>query len=270
MSRLPRAVVLVLFAVVIAVPLSLVLFTSLKTSAQYFQSPFTPPADPEFENYTRIFTRESILRAFLNSALVTASTVLLVLLLGSMAAYGIARMRGWRSGGLFAFFVAGLMVAPQVYMMPVFVIVSQLQLVNTLRAVVLVSVAVQLPIAVLVLTGFIRGLPRELLDAAFVDGGSEWAVYRRIVLPLTRPALATVAIFSLVITWNDLVWPLLFLRREALRTLPLALLQFRGEYLTNYPVLFAGATLATIPMVAAYLSLQRWFVEGLTAGSLKG
>lgn len=108
-------------------------------------------------------------------------------------------------------------------------IISQLQLVNTFRAVVLVSVAVQLPIAVLVLTGFMRSLPQELIDAAFVDGGSEWDVYRRIVVPLTRPAFATVAIFSLVITWNDLLFPLLFLRVEELRTLPLALLQFRGS-----------------------------------------
>ncbi len=272
LAGLPRAAVLLVFAVAIAVPLSLVVFTSLKTANGFFASPFSPPSDPQWQNYGRIIDPEgeNIWRAVLNSAIVTASTVALVLLLGSMAAYAIARIRGWRSTALFAFFVGGLMVAPQVYMTPLFVIISQLQLVNTFRAVVLVSVAVQLPIAVLVLTGFMRSLPQELIDAAFVDGGSEWDVYRRIVVPLTRPAFATVAIFSLVITWNDLLFPLLFLRVEELRTLPLALLQFRGEYLTNYPVLFAGVTLATIPMVAAYLAMQRYFVEGLTAGSLKG
>ncbi len=208
LAGLPRAAVLLVFAVAIAVPLSLVVFTSLKTANGFFANP-SHPSDPRWQNYGRIIDPEgeNIWRAVLNSAIVTASTVALVLLLGSMAAYAIARIRGWRSTALFAFFVGGLMVAPQVYMTPLFVIISQLQLVNTFRAVVLVSVAVQLPIAVLVLTGFMRSLPQELIDAAFVDGGSEWDVYRRIVVPLTRPAFATVAIFSLVITWNDLLFP---------------------------------------------------------------
>lgn len=162
------------------------------------------------------------------------------------------------------------MVAPQVYMMPLFLVLDFFGLINTRIGVILVTVSQQLPIAVLILTGFMRSIPRAIMDAAFVDGATEWAVYRRIVMPLTRSAFATVAIFSFVITWNDLLFPLLFLKSQEKQTLPLALLNFRGQYLTNYPLMFSGVILATIPMVIMYVLLQRHFVAGMTMGSVKG
>ena len=268
--RIPRHFALALFGIIILLPLSLTLFTSLKSTPELYAAPLAPPSTWRFSNYRQLVQAESMLTYYKNSTVVTAATVVLVLLLGSMVAYAISRMRGWKATALFAFFLAGLMVAPQVYMIPAFVVISKLQLVNTLRGVILLEAAMQLPIAVLILTGFMRDIPREITDAAFVDGCSEWNVYRRIIVPLTTPAFATVGIFSLVISWNSLLFPLLLLRTDDMKTLPLALLQFRGQYLTNYPLLFAGVVVATIPMVIAYVALQRYFVQGMTAGSVKG
>jgi raffinose/stachyose/melibiose transport system permease protein len=270
LAAISRQAVLIGFALVILGPLLLVLLTSFRTTADLYLQPIGLPDPLNLEGYSRVLRGDRMPRYALNSALVTAVTVTLVLAFGSMASFAVARLGGRLAAVLFAFFVGGLLVAPQVYMIPMVVLVDALGLLNSLVAVVLVSAALQTPIAVLILTGFMRALPSELLEAAYVDGGTEWQVYRRIVLPLTAPALATVGIFSLVITWNDLLIPLLLVRSADLRTLPLALLQFRGEYVTDYPALFAGVVLASLPMILAYVLLQRRFVDGLTAGAVKG
>lgn len=269
-GQIPRQLVLIIYSLAIIIPLSMVLFTTFKTTGELYQAPLAPPDSLGLENYRQLFSGQPMVVYFLNSVVVTLFSVLFILFLGSMVAYAISRMRGWMAPALFAFFVAGLMVAPQVYMMPLYLVVNALGLVNTLLGVILVTIAWQLPIAALILTGFMRSIPRDIIDAAFVDGASEWSVYRRIVVPLTAPAFATLAIFSSVITWNDLLFPLLFLKSDLAKTLPLALLDFRGQYITNYPVLFAGVVLATIPMLVAYVFLQRYFIEGMTVGSVKG
>jgi len=270
LPALGRQAVLVAVALAIAVPLLIVVLTSVRTTPVLYANPLSLPQAFSLDGYERVLAGDQMPRYTANSVLVTGSTVALVLGLGSMAAYAITRMRGRMSTATFALFVAGMLVPVQVYMLPLFVIVDLLGLVDTLVAVVLSSVAQQLPIAVLVLTGFLRALPRDLFEAGFVDGGTEFQVYRRIAMPLVAPAMATVGIFSLVITWNDLLTPLLLVRGQSRRTLPLALLQFRGEFVTDYPALFAGVVLASLPMVVAYVLLQRRFVDGLTAGAVKG
>lgn len=268
--QLPRHIILLLFSLIIIGPLSIVLFATFKTTSELYSRPLAFPSELSLENYRQLFLVESMGMYFLNSVVITLSSVFFILLVGSMLAYAISRMSGWVAVALFAFFVGGLMVAPQVYMMPLFLVLDFFGLINTRIGVILVTVSQQLPIAVLILTGFMRSIPRAIMDAAFVDGATEWAVYRRIVMPLTRSAFATVAIFSFVITWNDLLFPLLFLKSQEKQTLPLALLNFRGQYLTNYPLMFSGVILATIPMVIMYVLLQRHFVAGMTMGSVKG
>jgi raffinose/stachyose/melibiose transport system permease protein len=270
LPRVGRQAVLVGFALVILGPLLLVVLTSFRTNAELYLRPIGLPETVNLEGYARVLASGRMPRYAFNSALVTAVTVVCVLVFGSMASYAVSRLSRRLAATLFAFFVAGLLVAPQVFMIPLVVLVDTIGLLDSLVAVILVSVALQLPIAVLILSGFMRALPGELLEAALVDGGTEWQVYRRIVLPLTGPAMATLGIFSLVITWNDLLLPLLIIRSQSLQTLPLALLRFRGEYITDYPALFAGVVLASLPMLLAYVLLQRRFVEGLTAGAVKG
>lgn len=267
---LPRQIILILYSLLILVPLSLILFTTFKTTPELYGSPLSLPSSLSFDNYRRLFANESMAVYFSNSVFVTLTTVISVLFIGSMLAYAISRLGGWLPTAMFAFLVAGLMVAPQVYMITLYILLDTMGLVNSLIGVILASIASQLPIATLLLTGFMRGLPKEMIDAAFVDGATEWSVYRRVVLPLTKPALASLAIFSFVITWNDLLFPLIFLQSDINKTLPLALLEFRGQYLTDYPLLFSGVLVATLPMLLAYVLLQRYFIEGMTAGSVKG
>lgn len=270
LAGISRQAVLIGFGLIILVPLLLVVLTSFRSTGDLYADPLGIPRAVNLDGYARVLRGDRMPRYGLNSTLVTLVTVALVLTFGSMASYAVARLRGRASALLFAFFVAGLLIAPQVYMIPLVVLVDTIGLLDSLVAVMLISTAIQLPIAVLILSGFMRALPPELLEAGLVDGGTEWQLYRRIVLPLTGPALAAVGIFSLVITWNDLLISLLIIRSADLRTLPLALLQFRGEYVTDYPALFAGVVLASLPMLVAYVLLQRRFVDGLTAGAVKG
>lgn len=269
--QIPRHAVLIFYSVLIIGPLSFVLFATFKTTGELYSRPLALPSSLGFENYLRLFSTESMYVYFLNSVTVTLISVFFILFLGSMLSYVIIRVgAGWLAAALFAFFVGGLMIAPQVYMMPLFIVMNTLGFVDTLTAVILASIAWQIPIAVLILTGFMRGIPKDIMDAAFVDGASEWNVYRRIVVPMTAPAFATLAIFNFVITYNDLLFPLLFLRSDVNKTLPLALLNFRGQYVTDYPLLFSGVLVATIPMILAYVFLQRYFIEGMTGGAMKG
>ena len=143
-------------------------------------------------------------------------------------------------------------------------------LIDTHLGLIIVTIATQLPIGVFILTGFMKTIPKGLIEAASMDGANHWTIYSRVMIPLSLPSMATLAIFSLMIVWNDLLFPLLLLKTKSLQTLPLALLNFQGEYLTNYPLIFSGVVVATLPMIIAYVFLQRYFIAGMTAGSIKG
>ncbi len=161
-------------------------------------------------------------------------------------------------------------VPAQANMIPQYVLFQRLGLLDSLLGLVLIEVVTALPVAVFIMAGFLRTLPRELFEATSIDGANPFRTYRSIVLPLSRPSLAATAIFLFVIQWNDLLYPLLFVHDPSKKTLPLALLNFQGEFLTNYPLLFTGVVVASAPLVVAYVFLQRYFVAGMTAGSVKG
>ncbi len=253
---LGRRAVLAVYTVIIVVPLLVVVLGTLKTTEALFASPLGLPTAPTGANYATVLTGAGMAVALRNSIVVTLCVVLLTLALASTAAY--------------AFVVAGMAIPVQASMVPQFVLFDLLGLTNSLVGLVIVQSVMGLPIAVFILTGFMRTLPAELFEAADLDGASAWRTFRSVVLPLSTPSLAAAAIFLLVISWNDLLYPLLFITDPALQTLPLALLGFTGEYLTDYPLLFTGVVVASAPLAVAYVFLQRWFVAGLTAGSVKG
>ncbi|WP_422116701.1 carbohydrate ABC transporter permease [Brachybacterium sp. UNK5269] len=269
-SELPRAGLLAVYALLIAVPLVVVLFTAFKTSAQMYASPFGLPPTPTVDNFVRLWSGGRIGTSFLNSTVVTAVSVSVTLLISSWAAFSISRIGGRLGALLFAFFSLGLAVPAQVAMIPQYVIFDQLGLTNSLLGLMLINIAVTCSVAIFILTGFFRTLPHELFEAAQIDGASTWQLYWKVALPLSTPSLAAVAIFLFVMHWNDLLYPLLFITDPDLATLPKALLDFKGEFTTNYPVLFAGVIIASIPMILAYVLLQRYFVAGITAGAVRG
>ncbi|MFD7699985.1 carbohydrate ABC transporter permease [Streptomyces caelestis] len=269
-ARTLRPVALLAGAAVVVLPLLVVLFGAFKTLPQLFDAPLAPPSSPTLDNYRRAVEEGGLGSAFANSAVVTAGAVTLTLVVASLAAFFCARVPGRVGWAVFGVLVAGLAVPAQAAIVPQYVLFDRLGLTDSLLGLVLVDTVTTLPTAVFVLGGFLRTVPEELYEAAELDGASPLRAFRSIALPLTRPALATTGIFLFVMDWNDLLYPLLFIRSQEHRTLPLALLDFQGEFLTQYPLLFAGVVIASAPVVVVYVLLQRHFVAGLTTGAVRG
>jgi raffinose/stachyose/melibiose transport system permease protein len=267
--RLGRNAFLTLYAVIIVVPVAVVVFGSFKTQQELFASPYLPTLTPALGNYRSALLAQGLGRALLNSALVTAVGVLVTLLLASLAAFGIARIRGWIGVAVFGLLVIGMAIPAQANMIPQRVLFERIGLLDSLLGLILINITVTLPVATFILTGFMKTLPRELYEASSLDGAGNLRTYRSVVMPLSAPSLAATTIFLFVIQWNYLLYPLLLIQSPEKKTLPLALLSFQGEFLTNYPLLFTGVILSSLPIVIAYIALQKQFVAGITAGTGK-
>lgn len=262
---------LLIYALLILIPLVVVLLTSVKTLQETFRDPLgLPDGGFKFDNYVAIFQEQTMAGYFLNSTIVTLFSVSFTLLLAAMVAFGITRMNNWIGNVLFAVFTLGMMVPAQVIMVPLYSLILDLGLTNSLLGLILVNISSTLPIAVFILTGFMKTLPKELFEASTIDGAGNWKMFTKVAIPLSLPSISATAIFLFVMHWNDLLYPLLFITDNAYKTLPLALLEFQGQYSTNYPMLFTGVIIASAPMVIAYVFLQRYFVAGITAGAVKG
>lgn len=267
---LVRGAVLTVYALLIIVPVTVVFFGSFKTTAELFASPFGLPSSVSLENYGTVLGEQNLDQAFLNSVVVTLSSVLITLALGSLAAYATARIPGWIGWLIWGFLVLGMSVPAQANMIPQYVLFNQLGLLDSRFGLVVINVVVGLPVAVFILGGFMKTLPKEAYEASAIDGAGPLRTYWSIVMPMSLPSVAATAIFLFVIQWNELLYPLLFISSDAKKTIPLALLDFQGEFLTDYPLLFTGVVIASVPMTIAYVLLQRYFVAGITAGAVKG
>ncbi|WP_338683467.1 carbohydrate ABC transporter permease [Streptomyces acidiscabies] len=270
MTKTLRPLVLTLGAATVVLPLLVVVFGTFKTLPQLFDSPLAPPSSPTLDNYRRAVDEGGLGAAFGNSVIVTAGAVTLTLAVAGLAAFFCARIPGRVGWIVFGVLVAGLAVPAQAAIVPQYVLFDRLGLTDSLLGLILVDTTMTLPTAVFILGGFLRTIPEELYEAAELDGAGPLRSFVSIALPLTRPALATTGIFLFVMDWNDLLYPLLFIRSHEQRTLPLALLDFQGEFLTQYPLLFAGVVIASVPVVVVYVLLQKHFVSGLTAGAVRG
>ncbi len=270
LGSISRRGILAIYTVIILVPLTVVIFGSFKTTPELFAGPFSLPQSLAPGNFAEVISGQNMGRSFMNSAIVTLVSVPLTLFLASLAGYAVARIRGFWSAAIFGFLVLGMAIPAQANMVPLYVLFGRLGLLDNLVGLILANVVSTLPIAVFILGGFMRTLPRELYEASSIDGTGPWKTYSSIVMPLSTPSLAAAGIFLFVIHWNELLYPLLFVRSPENRTLPLALLSFQGEFQTNYPLLFSGVILASLPVVLAYIFLQRYFVAGITSGATKG
>ncbi len=269
-SNLAVYVILGVWALIVLFPLYTMIANSLKRQREIFRNPFLPPWPFEFEGYTTAWSDGRFDLYFRNSLFVTVISLLFIIFLGSLAAYALANWRGRTSAVIYLLFVAGLMVPIRLGTINIFQIVQMLGLVDTVFSLIPVYVAMGLPMAVFVLTAFMRGVPHDLIDAAHVDGASEWRIYRSIMLPLVRPALATVIIFNLIPVWNDLWFPLIFIRAEDQRTVILGVSLLFGQYQSNWTRVLSALTLSALPILILYLLMSKQFIKGLTAGAVKG
>lgn len=268
--RISRIASLSLFSLLIIIPSTIVVFGSSKSDAEVYNKPLALPERWNLDNFRFLFEISNVGRTFINSVIVTGFSVTLTLILSSLCAFAISRMITVTGKVLFSLFAIGLAIPGQVNLVPIYLLFLDLGLSNKLSGLVLINIVTTLPISVFILTAFFRELPKEMFEVSEVDGASPWRVYRSIALPLSRPALGATAIFLFVITWNELLFPLLLITDNDKRTLPLALLSFRGEFFSNYSMIFTAVMVASVPMVVMYLLMQRSFIAGLTAGAVKG
>lgn len=256
-------------------PILLMVITSLKQSAEIFTNPFGLPQAPSLENYVKLFTTTNIPnfnfpRYFLNSIIVILSVLALILFLTILASYVLARYQFKGSRFLYSLFVAGMIIPIKLGTISLMKIMIGLGLFDNLIAIILVFTAFGIPFGVFILTVFIRNLPQDLFSAARVDGCSEERILFSVVIPLVKPAIATVSIVMFIPVWNEFWFPLILLKSDEMKTVPLATALLFGQYQTNYALVFAVLTLASIPVIATYLTFSKAFVKGISAGALKG
>lgn len=268
--HIPSHILMILWSLVVLIPVYLLIANSLKTRPGMYNDPFEPPIPLTLDNFSTIIGRGNFFMYFGNSLLVVCTSLFMILLLGSLAGYGLAHWRSKISGGLYFFFVLGMMLPIKIATIRLMEMMKLLGLFDQLRSIILIYIAMGLPIAVFVLTEFIRGLPGDLYEAAHIDGARRGKIFFSIVLPLIKPALATVGIYNLVPIWNDLWFPLIFINMEEKKTVLLAVTRLQGQYTTDWPKVFALLTLSALPVILLYLSMSRQFVSGLTAGAVKG
>jgi raffinose/stachyose/melibiose transport system permease protein len=269
-GRVGPHVVLLAYTLVACGPIALVVMNSLKSRRAIFSEPFAPPSADTFDlvGYHTVFARARFELYFLNSFTVTIASVFLVLLLGSMAAFALAEY-DFRGNALLALYLAvGIMIPIRLGTVSILRLLVSMNLVNSLTGLVLVYTAMGLPLAVFLLTLFFRQVPRELKEAARVDGASEYWVYR-LVVPLVRPGLAAIAVFTMLPIWNDLWFPLILTPGESVRTVTLGAQLFLGQFVSDWNAVLAVLTLAMLPMMALYIVFSRQFLRGLTSGALK-
>ncbi|NKB70911.1 MAG: ABC transporter permease subunit [Candidatus Latescibacteria bacterium] len=269
--------VLLSYLAVVIYPMVWLLYTALKTDQDIFLNPFSLPAlnDLQWINFANAWTKGHFGDYFFNSVLLTISTVALSMLLAAMAAYALSRFSFPGVRPLFFFFLAGLMIPLQLAIVPLFFQLKDMGLLNSRLGLLIVYIAFGMPFAVFILTGFFKSLPSGLHESALIDGAGEVRAFWSIMLPLARPGLITVGIFSFLATWNEFFMAFMFLSGEgsqSLRTLPLGLANITivSQYRSDWGMAFAGLVLIMAPTMLIYVFLQQHLTKGITVGALKG
>jgi raffinose/stachyose/melibiose transport system permease protein len=258
-----------LWLLIVILPLYWILITSFKSQSNYFaMNPLLPPTQPTLENYQLVLD-SSFGQYFLNSLIVTTGAVIPAVAISFMAAFAIVRSGTWFLRSVNSLFLMGLAVPIQATVIPIYLIIIRLHLYDSLLALILPSIAYAIPLSVLILSNFIRDVPRELFESMRLDGCSEWGTLWRLAFPLTRPAIITVTIYNALTVWNGFLLPLILTQSPNLRVLPLALWTFQGQYSVNVPAVLASVVLTTVPILALYVIGRRQLVSGITAGFSK-
>jgi raffinose/stachyose/melibiose transport system permease protein len=270
LPRIFQYIILSVVALMVIIPIVMLIFGALKTRGEFMTRPYTPPIPPNWENFATVLSMSTFWTMLLNSFLVMLGTTTGVVIICSMTAFVLSRMKFRGQNLVFNFLTLGLMFPVAIAILPVYLVVRQIGLIDSLWGVILVQTAFQLSICIVILRNFFKAIPSELQDAASIDGCNAFGFFWRIMLPLTRPSLAAVASLTMVVTWNDLLVPLVLINNEKLWTLPLGTMQFQGQYGMNLALIAAFVTLSAVPAVIFYLFAQRQLVSGLTAGAIKG
>ena len=258
-----------LIAVLATIPFLWMITTSLKARGALMSIPIEwIPKEPTLAAYVKVFSKFPFFRTIGNSLFISVTYTVITLISASMAAFAFAKLEFPRAGMLLKVFLATMMIPTQVTMIPLFVVMNKMQLINSYSSVILPSIF--RPFAIFLLVQQMRTIPNDYLDAARIDGASTFRVYFRVALPLCRPTLATLSITTFMEAWNDYLWPLLMLTDKVKMTLPIALSTLNGQYSTEYNVLMAGSLISMVPIILVYIFAQKYFENGMMAGGIKG
>lgn len=262
--------ILILIAIVMVIPFLWMLSASIKSDREVFQmNPFVwIPENPKFSNYKDIWTKIPFAKFVWNTVYLTIVVTFLQLLTSSFAAYSFAKLHFRHKGGLFLAYIATIAMPWQVYMVPQFIMMRKMGLNDKLLAIICLQAFSAF--GVFMMKQFYEGIPDDLCEAARIDGMSEYRIYARIMLPLSKPALSTLVIFTFVSTWNDYLGPLIYLKSQEKKTIQLGLKMFIGQYSAEYGLIMAGSVVSLIPVIIVFLCLQKYFVEGVASTGLKG
>lgn len=261
--------VMSIYVLLIIYPLLNMILSSFKSNRAILSTSFAMPESFSFATYKTVWVDRGFSHYFYNSLLVTVVAMSFVLLFGSMASYGISRYAYKLNTLVYMIFLSGIMLPLKAAIIPLFLLIKTLGLMNNRWSVILIFMAMGLPSTVFILAGFMKGIPLELEYAAKIDGCNDFAIYRRIVMPMVAPAIALVTIYNAVPIWNDFFFPLVFLQSDTVKTLPVGLSTFFGQHSTNWSLLFTGLSIAILPMLILYLFMSKYFIKGMTAGAVK-
>jgi len=265
-----RYLVCTLVAIFVLVPIITAIIGGFKTNGELTNAPFSLPTSWHWENYGAILSQGIFWQAIANSLLTTLATVGILLLVSAPTAFVFARMPFRGREVIFNILLFGLLFPISVAILPLYITLRNLQLVDSLLGLILPQVAFALPTTILILRNFFRAIPQELEDATYIDGGEPIDFFWRILLPLARPSLAAVGMLAMVASWNNFLLPLLVLNSSSLWTLPLGVMQFQGEHATDWASTMAYVSITMIPAIIFYLFAERNLIAGLTAGAVKG
>lgn len=264
-----RYLVLIVVAVITIYPFTLLVNTSLKTTKEYMQSSVALPKEWRFDNFITVLERSNILSGFFNSVTITGAALLIEIFLGAMAAYALTKMRFQKSGRYQMIFLAPMILPIQTIAIPLYLIFSQIGILDSRTSLILVYAATGLPMVIFMMTGFLKTIPWELSESAKVEGAGEFTIFYKIMMPLLKPTIASITVVSGLSIWNDFFMPLILISGQDKKTLPLKIYDFMGQYNNNWPLVSACIIYVLLPILILYIVMQKYIVEGVVAGAVK-
>ena len=264
-----RQFLLIVLSIISLYPVFFMIMTSLKSTDEYVFNKFGFPKAISWNNFYEVFVGKNFEQWFLNSIILTVGSVILCLILAVLASYALSRYQYKLRDTILNFIISLMVIPPVIMVIPLFVFMSKVNLINSLAGVILLYAGLTLPFSIYLLTTFFRSIPQAILDSSYIDGCSSFRTLTSIIMPLSKPPLITLVVVNSLWVWNELMLALIFLQKDELKTLMVGITVFKSRYSINIPLTMMGLFVITIPMVALYMFGQKYFVQGLVSGSLK-
>ncbi|WP_068776876.1 carbohydrate ABC transporter permease [Paenibacillus sp. FJAT-26967] len=261
---------LALYALVTLYPLIWLFISAFKTNEEFFDRPFGLPLKWQWDNFVQAWKVAEIETAVLNSAIVTLGALVLTLVIGALTAFILSRFNFRMRGPLMGYFLLGMLIPVHSTLVPLFIMMNKAGMLDTYWALILPYTAFELPLAIFVIAAYMTSVPKEIEEAALIDGTGYWGIFTKMLLPLSIPAISTVGILAFLRYWNDFAFALVFINKPSLKTLPLSLSQFATGFGTDYRLTMAAMAISVIPTIIVYLAFQEQIMKGMVAGAVKG